>query len=50
MWERTWGGVCMLMHLYPWVEAGGAQLSLGILWSLLEAGMGVGTCGLNHGW
>lgn len=42
MWEHTWGGVNVFMHLHPWVEAGGAQLSPGILWSLQEAGMVAG--------
>lgn len=33
------GGVWEFMHLHPQVEAGMAQLSPGILWSLYEAGM-----------
>lgn len=34
------------MHLHPQVEAGMAQLSPGILWSLYEAGMS----GEGHLW
>lgn len=33
------GGVWEFMYLHPQVEAGMAQLSPGILWSLYEAGM-----------
>lgn len=32
MWEHTWGGMCVIMYLHPWVGAGGPQLSPGILW------------------